>query len=159
MFLRKISSEVFNAQAFVTHGNRWHKSNKCSENNFFVLLFLVLMFTVEKTQWISDMWDKRWGSAGKWRMFRDFFCCSSEMWIFRQWMKWCWWENGCYLRQEGMWWKAEGTMGDAVDIVEWNLLNLLTVKHDKVIFEEEEGVLCDEHQTLFLIVPMINPTK
>ncbi len=56
-----------------------------------------------------------------------------------------------------MWWKAEGTMADAVDIVEWNLLNLLTVKHDKVIFEEEEGVLCDEHQTLFLIVPMINP--
>ncbi len=50
-------------------------------------------------------------------------------------------------------------MADAVDIVEWNLLNLLTVKHDKVIFEEEEGVLCDEHQTLFLIVPVINPTN
>lgn len=66
--------------------------------------------------------------------------------------------SGCYSRQEGMWWKAEGTMADAVDIVEWNLLNLLTVKHDKVIFEEEEGVLCDKHHTLFFIVPMINPT-
>lgn len=49
-------------------------------------------------------------------------------------------------------------MADAVDEVEWNLLDLLTVKHDEVILADEKGVLCDEHQTLFLIVPMIDPT-
>lgn len=58
-----------------------------------------------------------------------------------------------------MWWKAEGTLADAVNDVEWNLLDLLTVKHDKVILADEEVVLCDEHQTLFLIVPMINPRQ
>lgn len=58
-----------------------------------------------------------------------------------------------------MWWKAEGTMADAVNDVEWNLLDLLTVKHDKVILADKEVVLCDEHQTLFLIVPMIDPTQ
>lgn len=50
-------------------------------------------------------------------------------------------------------------MADAVNDVEWNLLDLLTVKHDKVILADKEVVLCDEHQTLFLIVPMIDPTQ
>jgi len=50
-------------------------------------------------------------------------------------------------------------MADTVDEVEWNLLDLLTVKHDEVILADEKGVLCDEHQTLFLIVPMIDPTQ
>lgn len=58
-----------------------------------------------------------------------------------------------------MWWKAEGTLADAVNDVEWNLLDLLTVKHDEVILADEKVVLCNEHQTLFLIVPMIDPTQ
>lgn len=158
-FLENRFWEFLNTQAFVTHGNRWHRRNQCSVDNFLFFCFWFCCSQLRKHYEYQTCRVKDEEVQANEECSETFFCCSSEMWLFRQWIKWCWWENGCYSRQEGTWWKAEGTMADAVDIVEWNLLNLLTVKHDKVIFEDEEGVLCDEHQSLFLIVPMINSTQ
>lgn len=48
-------------------------------------------------------------------------------------------------------------MGDAVHKVQRDPLDLLTVEHDKVIFEDQERAVCDENDALFFVVPMIHP--
>ncbi len=132
-FLENKSWKFLNAQAFVTHGNRWRKSNQCSVNNFLCFCFWFWCSQLSKHYEYQTCGVKDEEVQANEELQRLFFCCSSEMWIFstvNEVML-----SGCYSRQEGMWWKAEGTMADAVDIVEWNLLNLLTVKHDKVILK------------------------
>lgn len=56
-----------------------------------------------------------------------------------------------------MLWEAEGPVEDAVNKVEWDFLDLLTVEHDKVILADEQRVLSQDHQTLLLIVPVVHP--
>lgn len=58
-----------------------------------------------------------------------------------------------------MLWEAEVSIGNAVHIVELDPLELLTVEHDEVIFEDQERVVCDKNQALFLVVPVIHPEE
>ncbi len=61
------------------------------------------------------------------------------------------------LLKQGAFWEAEGSIGYAVHKVQGDPLDLLTVKHDKVVLEDQERVFCDENKTLFFIVPVIHP--
>lgn len=56
-----------------------------------------------------------------------------------------------------MLWEVKGSVGDAVHNVERDPLDLLTVEHDKVVFEDQERVFRDQNETLLFIVPMIHP--
>lgn len=56
-----------------------------------------------------------------------------------------------------MLWEAECAVGDAVHKVQRDPLDLLTVEHDKVVLADEERVVRDKHNALFLVVPVIHP--
>lgn len=56
-----------------------------------------------------------------------------------------------------MLWKVKGSVGDAVHKVERDPLDLVTVEHDKVVFEDQECVVCYQNKTLFFVIPMIHP--
>lgn len=56
-----------------------------------------------------------------------------------------------------MFWELEGSRGDSVHEVQRDPLDLLTVEHDEVIFEDQERVVCDKSKPFFFIVPMIHP--
>lgn len=58
--------------------------------------------------------------------------------------------------KQGVLWEDEFAMGDAVDNVQWDPLDLLTVEHDEVVLEDQERVVCDESETLFFIVPVVH---
>lgn len=55
--------------------------------------------------------------------------------------------------------EGEGAVGDTVHKVQGDPVELLTVEHDKVVFEDQERRVCDENNSLLLIVPVIHPGK
>lgn len=55
--------------------------------------------------------------------------------------------------------EGEGAVGDAVHKVQRDPVDLLTVEHDKVVFEDQEREVCDENNSLPLVVPVIYPEK
>jgi len=54
-------------------------------------------------------------------------------------------------------WEAELAVGHAVYDVQRDPLDLVTVEHDEVVLEDQEGVVRDEDEALLLIVPVIHP--
>ena len=60
-------------------------------------------------------------------------------------------------RDEGAGWEGEVAVGDAVDKVERDPLDGVTVQHDEVVLTDQERTLCDQHQALLLIVPVVHP--
>lgn len=64
-----------------------------------------------------------------------------------------------YLPKQRVLWKVKVSVGDAVHKVERNPLHPVTVEHDKVVFEDQECVVCYQNKTLFFIIPMIHPEK
>lgn len=55
--------------------------------------------------------------------------------------------------------EAEGTMGDAVHVVQRDPLDLVTVEHDKVVLDDQQGVFCDEDNSLLFVIPVVNPIQ
>lgn len=56
-----------------------------------------------------------------------------------------------------MLWKVKGSVCDPVHKVERDPLDMVTAEHDKVIFEDQECVVCYQNKTLFFVIPMIHP--
>lgn len=55
--------------------------------------------------------------------------------------------------------ERKGTLRDPVNEIKRNSLDLLAVQHDEIVLADKEGLFRDQHQSLFFIVPMINPEK
>lgn len=59
----------------------------------------------------------------------------------------------------GGFWEGELPMTDPVHKVQRDPMELLTVEHDKVIFEDQERVVCNENKALLFIIPVIHPER
>lgn len=60
------------------------------------------------------------------------------------------------LEQRALW-EAEGTVSDAVYVVELDLLDLLAAEQDEVVLEDQKRFVGDDNEALLLVVPVINP--
>lgn len=56
---------------------------------------------------------------------------------------------------EGLGRELELPGGDGVDSVERDSDHLLTLEVDEVVLAYQEGPICEEHQALFLVVPVV----
>lgn len=60
------------------------------------------------------------------------------------------------LLEQGVFGEIEGAVNQAVYVVQGDLLDLLTEEHDEVIFEDHEGVVCDDNKALLFVVPVVH---
>lgn len=56
-------------------------------------------------------------------------------------------------------WELKLPDRDGIDGAEGDPRHVLALQADEVVFADEEGPVCDENQTLLLVVPVIDPGK